>query len=103
MTDLELLKSFAERFKLNVELTAANNFCATYDLEIPDSEKADTVGFLRFDFQHSNGNLVEDEEPYFVDYRENDEEALKKCLSQQDTHTKFDIIHDMLDELEWGN
>ena len=76
MTDLELLESFAKRFNLNVEL---------------------------FNFQHSNGNLVEDEAPYFVDYRTNDEETLQKCLSQQDTHTKFDIIHNMLDELEWGN
>ena len=103
MTDLELLKSFAERFNLNVELSAINNFCATYDLEIPDSENDDTAGALRFDFQHSNGNLVEDETPYFVDYRAEDEKVLKKCFSQQDTHTKFDILHNMLDELEWGN
>lgn len=103
MTDLELLESFAKRFNLNVELSAANNFCATYDMEIPDSENDDIAGVLRFDFQHSNGNLVEDEAPYFVDYRTNDEETLQKCLSQQDTHTKFDIIHNMLDELEWGN
>ena len=99
MTDFELLKTFAERFHLNVDMTEINNFCATYDLDIPD-DGTDIVGVLRFSFKNKDNNIVEDESPYFVDYRAEDEQALRDSLFQLDNHKKFEIIHEMLDDME---
>lgn len=102
MSDFELLKTFAERFGLNLEMTEMNNFCATYDLDIPDTREngAEIAGVLRFSFRNKDNNAVGDEPPYFVDYREEDEQALRDCLFQLDNHKKFEIIHEMLDDLE---
>lgn len=101
MSDLELLKTFAERFHLNLEMTSINNFCATYDLDIPDDgeDGTEAAGVLRFSFQNKDKNLVEDEPPYFVDRRE-DEQVLRNCLFQLDNYQKFEIIHGMLNDLE---
>lgn len=99
MTDFELLKTFAERFHLNVDMTEINNFCATYDLDIPDNG-TDIVGVLRFSFKNEDNNIVGDELPYFVDYRAEDEQALRDSLFQLDNHKKFEIIHEMLDDME---
>ena len=101
MSDLELLKTFAERFHLNLEMTSINNFCATYDLDIPDDgeDGTEAAGVLRFIFQNKYKNLVEDEPPYFVDRRE-DEQVLRNCLFQLDNYQKFEIIHGMLNDLE---
>lgn len=102
MSDLELLKTFAERFGLGLNMTEINNFCATYDLDIPDDGENGTeaVGVLRFSFRNKDDRLVEDESPYFVDYRAEDEQALRDCLFQLDNHKKFEIIHEMLDDME---
>lgn len=102
MSDLGLLKTFAERFGLGLNMTSINNFCATYDLDIPDDGQngTGTAGVLRFNFQNKDKNLVEDESPYFVDYREEDEQALRNCLSQLDNYQKLEIIHGMLNDLE---
>lgn len=102
MSDLELLKTFAERFHLNLEMTEVNNFCAMYDLDIPDTGEngADSAGVLRFSFRNKDNNVVGDELPYFVDYREEDEQVLRDCLFQLNSHKKFEIIHEMLDDLE---
>lgn len=102
MSDLELLKTFAERFGLGLNMTEINNFCATYDLDIPDDGENGTeaVGVLRFSFRNKDDRLVEDESPYFVDYRVEDEQALRDCLFQLDNHKKFEIIHEMLDDME---
>lgn len=102
MSDLELLKTFAERFGLGLNMTSINNFCATYDLDIPDDGQngTGTAGVLRFNFQNKDKNLVEDESSYFVDYREEDEQALRNYLSQLDNYQKFEIIHGMLNDLE---
>ena len=99
MTDFELLKTFAERFHLNVDMTEINNFCATYDLDIPDNG-TDIVGVLRFSFKNEDNNIVGDELPYFVVYRAEDEQALRDSLFQLDNHKKFEIIHEMLDDME---
>ena len=101
MSDLELLKTFAERFGLGLNMTSINNFCATYDLDIPDDgENGEAAGVLRFNFQNTDKNIVEDESPYFVDRREEDEQVLRNCLSQLDNYQKFEIIHGMLNDLE---
>lgn len=102
MSDLELLKTFAERFHLNIDMTEVNNFCATFDLDIPDTGEngADIAGVLRFSFRNKDNNSVRDERPYFVDYREEDEQVLRDCLSQLSNYKKFEIIHEMLDDLE---
>lgn len=102
MSDLELLKTFAERFHLNIDMTEVNNFCATFDLNIPDTGEngADIAGVLRFSFRNKDNNSVGDERPYFVDYREEDEQVLRDCLSQLSNYKKFEIIHEMLDDLE---
>lgn len=102
MSDLELLKTFAERFHLNLEMTEVNNFCATYDLDIPDTgeDGADIAGVLRFSFRNKDNNVVGDELPYFIDYREEDEQVLRDCLSQLSDSKKFEIIHEMLNDLE---
>lgn len=102
MSDLKLLKTFAERFHLNLDMTEVNNFCATFDLDIPDigENGADIAGVLRFSFQNKDNNSVGDEPPCFVDYREEDEQVLRDCLSQLSNYKKFEIIHEMLDDLE---